>query len=70
MSGSPAGNTASGDYSSISGGLRNATSSYGSSVSGGRDNTASGYASSVSGGSTRVAPHNWDWVAGSLFEDD
>jgi hypothetical protein len=40
------------------------------SVSGGESNTASGDNASVSGGSTRTAAGEFDWVAGSLVEDE
>jgi hypothetical protein len=50
-----AGNTASGDLSS---------------VSGGSGNTAVGAFSSVSGGRNRTAEGEFDWVAGSLVEDE
>jgi len=62
-------NVASGVYSSISGGASNTASSAYSSVSGGYYNTASGGSSSVSGGSNRSATGNYDWAAGSLWED-
>jgi len=56
--------------SSISGGLSNETSQLHASVSGGRDNVASGIYSSISGGNSRTTVGIYDWVAGSLFEDD
>jgi len=37
-------------------------------VSGGERNIASGDFSSVSGGENRVAPDEFDWAAGRLFE--
>jgi hypothetical protein len=39
-------------------------------VSGGEFNTASAFAATVSGGRNRMAAGNFDWVAGSLFEDE
>jgi hypothetical protein len=78
-------NTASGDFASVSAGLRNMASGEASAVSGGRFNTASGTwsavsagdgniasgeASAVSGGLNRTAEGEFDWVAGSLFEDE
>jgi hypothetical protein len=62
--------TASGDWSSVSGGYGNKASSQSSSVSGGSGNTASGDRSSVSGGSNNEASGTYDWVAGSLWEDN
>ncbi len=62
-------NNASGALSSISGGRENTASEFFSSVQGGRQNTASGNTSSVSGGNNRTAAGTYDWVAGSLFED-
>jgi hypothetical protein len=55
FNGEEPGNTASGDFAS---------------VSGGQGNTASGFTSSVSGGLNRTAAGDFDWVAGSLFEDE
>lgn len=68
------GNRASGNYTAISGGQNNLASGLWSTVSGGRDNTAYGYYSAVGGGYQRstgtTSPANqYDWVAGSLFED-
>jgi hypothetical protein len=78
-------NAASGFYSSVSGGANNNATEIGASVSGGWYNTASGFYSSVSGGELnavsgsrasvsggleRSAEDNYDWVAGSLLEDD
>ena len=63
-------NVASGSYSSVSGGSSSEASGGYSSVSGGDDNTASGLASSVSGGNDREASGTYDWVAGSLFENN
>ncbi len=68
-------NEANGDNSSVSGGYSNTASGTYSSVSGGAQNVASGGSSSVSGGYSvatgSTAPANqYDWVAGSLFEDE
>jgi len=68
-------NAASRYYSSVSGGNSNTASGNYSSVSGGRDNTASGRYSSVSGGYLRktgitIPANDYDWVAGTLFEDE
>jgi hypothetical protein len=71
-------NTASGDLAAVSGGVNNMASGFVSSVSGGfsntvsggSGNTASGDQSSVSGGFNRTAEGQFDWVAGSLVEDD
>jgi len=57
-------------HASVSGGQENTASGLASSVSGGHFHTASGLASSVSGGFGRTAPGEFDWVAGSLFQDD
>ena len=38
-------------------------------ISGGEGNIASGRASSVNGGQNRIADGEWDWVAGSLWQD-
>lgn len=77
-------NTTDGGYSSIGGGVGNSTSEYAATVSGGWSNTASGYAASVSGGYENVADGEvasvsggqgrsvsgqFDWRAGSLFQD-
>jgi hypothetical protein len=40
------------------------------SVSGGFQNEASGFSSSASGGNSRSAGGPFDWVAGTLLEDD
>jgi hypothetical protein len=63
-------NTASGFGSVVSGGQFNTASGEGAAVSGGSGNTASGEGSAVSGGSQRTASGQFDWVAGSLVEDD
>jgi len=39
------------------------------SVNGGSFNTDSGLLAVVSGGTNRTAEEDFDWVAGSLFED-
>lgn len=77
-------NTASGDEASVSGGVFNTASGGGAtvsggvgsqargpsaSVSGGYYNLAAGDYSSVGGGKYRQAVSYWDWVAGSLFQD-
>jgi hypothetical protein len=62
-------NTASGNLSSVSGGYENTASGDRSSVSGGQENEASATSSSVSGGYDNEASGNYDWVAGSLWED-
>ena len=62
-------NVASEFSSSVSGGRFNAATGVASSVTGGQGNTASGGGSSVSGGRSREASDNFDWVAGSLTED-
>ena len=62
-------NTASGVNSSVSGGYINTASGASSSVIGGFRNEASGHVSSVSGGGYRSATGEWDWAAGSLWED-
>jgi hypothetical protein len=63
------GNIASGPSASVSGGGSNTASGSSASVSGGGSNTASGGVASVSGGFQRSAPTNFDWAAGSLFEN-
>ena len=63
------GNTASGDVATVSGGQFNTASMEHSSVSGGALNTARGASATVSGGRNRTAKRLFDWVAGSLFED-
>jgi hypothetical protein len=74
------GNTASGPFASVSGGgfdvffgeegAGNTASGEVSSVSGGSGNIASGSFAAVSGGRNRTAEGEFDWVAGSLVEDD
>jgi hypothetical protein len=63
-------NTASGGESSISGGQNNTASGFNAAISGGAANTASGNAATVSGGFNRIAEGTFDWVAGSLVEDE
>ncbi len=62
-------NLATGQFSSVSGGQTNTASGDSSSVSGGAFNTAGGFAGTVSGGSSRNTAGQFDWTAGSLFED-
>lgn len=64
-----ASNTASGSNANVSGGFLNQANGATASVTGGENNTANGTRSVVSGGNTRTASNQWDWVAGSLFED-
>ena len=64
------GNVATGPGSAVSGGFVNTASGNVSAVSGGSGNTASGFSSAVSGGRNRTAAGDFDWVAGSLFEDE
>jgi hypothetical protein len=75
-------NQASGSCASVSGGQSNEAAGGGgvgsfcageggvSSVSGGAHNLASGDFSSVSGGENRTASGEFDWAAGSLFEEN
>jgi hypothetical protein len=71
-------NMASGEFSAVSGGGLNpntgvggnTASGIGASVSGGSGNTASGNLAVVSGGHNRTAAGEFDWVAGSLVEDE
>jgi hypothetical protein len=63
-------NTASDLDASVSGGINNTASGAFASISGGVGNMAAGAAASVSGGSNRTAPGEFDWVAGTLFEDE
>ena len=55
---------------SVTGGENNEASGHLSSVSGGNGNVASATWSSVSGGENRVAPDDFNWAAGSLFEEN
>ena len=76
--------TASGGYAAVSGGIQNRASGEGASVSGGElnratgmfasvsggdSNTASNHAASVSGGDGRTASGEYDWAAGSLWQN-
>jgi len=63
-------NQATGLGSSVSGGVGNVASGTRSSVSGGEGNVASGTRSSVSGGSGHSAENDFNWAAGSLFEEN
>ena len=62
-------NTASDLDASVSGGINNTASGAFASISGGVGNMAAGVSASVSGGN-RTAPGEFDWVAGTLFEDE
>jgi len=62
-------NTASGPWSIVTGGKLNNASGDGAVVTGGRTNTAAGTTSVVSGGESRTSNGQFDWVAGSLWED-
>jgi hypothetical protein len=63
-------NTASGSAAAVSGGADNTASGDFASVSGGQFNTANGDRASVSGGRNRTAEGEFNWVAGSLVEDE
>jgi hypothetical protein len=65
-------NQAGGAYSSVSGGGTNRASGANSSVSGGFINitTAGADHASVSGGVLKLANGEYDWAAGSLYEDE
>ncbi len=65
-----AGNRATGFASSVCGGAGNMALGDYSSVSGGRLNFASGEFSSVSGGQDREVLNDFNWAAGSLFEEN
>jgi hypothetical protein len=69
-------NTASGAGAAVSGGFGNTASGADAAISGGSGNTASEFTTAVSGdfaavsgGSDRSAPGEFDWAAGSLFEN-
>ena len=62
-------NRASGEVASVSGGELNSATGQFASVSGGDSNTASGHAASVSGGDGRTASGEYDWAAGSLWQN-
>ncbi len=61
-------NRITGPHASVTGGTNNEASGRFSSVSGGHRNLASGASASVSGGQDRVAPDDFNWAAGNLFE--
>ncbi len=63
-------NVASGPDSLSGGGEYNDAQGDSSVVLGGYGNEANGVVSSVTGGRIRTAPGEYDWVAGSLFEDE
>jgi hypothetical protein len=63
-------NEVTGESASVYGGTRNEARGSLASVSGGFRNVASGVAASVSGGQERVAPDDFNWAAGSLFEEN
>jgi uncharacterized coiled-coil protein SlyX len=62
-------NTASGLVCGVSGGQNNIASGIASSVTGGELNIAGGDRSSISGGRLHEATGEFDWQAGSLFQD-
>ncbi|MGC9323289.1 MAG: hypothetical protein ACP5G0_00940 [Desulfomonilia bacterium] len=62
-------NAASSHYASVSGGENNTAFGNSSSVSGGYYNNASAWCSSLSGGCARGVSDQFDWRAGSLWED-
>jgi hypothetical protein len=62
------GNAVTGWHASVIGGTNNDASGIFASVSGGHQNEASGLTGSVSGGQFRVAPDEFNWAAGDLFE--
>jgi hypothetical protein len=64
------GNTASGLAAAVSGGRSNTASGDAAVVSGGEFNTAGGISAVVGGGHNRTADGQFDWVAGSLLEDE
>ncbi len=63
-------NNVTGSHASVTGGTNNEASGQFSSVSGGHRNVASGTAASVSGGDDRVAPNDFNWAAGELFQEN
>ncbi|MBV1911970.1 MAG: hypothetical protein KUG78_21955 [Kangiellaceae bacterium] len=63
-------NRADAAYVSVSGGRNNVASGDGSSISGGNGGIADGTDSSISGGFVREVSDDFDWAAGSLFEDN
>lgn len=62
-------NFATGSQTTVSGGISNLAEGWGANVSGGRANRAEGARSTVGGGELRTAAGEFDWTAGSLFED-
>lgn len=62
-------NRASGDYAVVSGGQSNLASFSSSTVCGGAFNVSEGFASTLGGGSSRTVSGDYDWGAGTLFED-
>ncbi len=63
-------NIASGENSTIAGGVSNRASGYSSAVSGGYLNEATGSSSVISGGFDHYVSGQYDWAAGSLFEEE
>ena len=63
-------NVASGAVSSVTGGADNEASGIGATVSGGVQNVSSANGATISGGLTRTATDDFDWVGGSLTEDN
>lgn len=63
-------NVTTGSRSVVSGGKSNRADGQYASVTGGENNRASGSSSVVSGGFSRTAGGSWDWVAGTLFENN
>ena len=63
-------NRPSGPFSSVSGGYGNAAAGASASVSGGNGNAATGWYSNVSGGWHRSTTGHYDWVGGSLYENE
>jgi len=57
-------NTASGQYSSVSGGVQNVANGYIASVFGGGGNTASNQSSSITGGYGNIANNTWSSISG------
>jgi hypothetical protein len=63
-------NEVTGRNASVCGGTDNKALGAYSSVSGGHRNVALGSTASVSGGEDRVAPDDFNWAAGNLFEEN
>jgi hypothetical protein len=63
-------NSAIGNNASVSGGSYNEASGAYASVCGGESNNATGISSAISGGYLGSVGGTWDWLAGTLFEDD